>query len=61
MNKKKKWKRLVEIKTNTKGWHVVELIKILRSNKVLLKLSSGEIIRRSIKNMRWGISRKISK
>lgn len=56
--KKKKWKKLVEIKTNKKGWHVVELLKILKGGKVLLKLSSGETIRRHTRKLRWHINKK---
>ena len=60
-SKNKKWKNLVEIKTNTCGWRTVELIKVLSNNRVLLKLSSGELISRKRKHMRLGTRKKVLK
>jgi hypothetical protein len=56
--KKKKYKRLIQIKTNTSGWKTVELIKFLRGNRMLIRLPTGEIIRRKNKNVRLSIVKK---
>lgn len=51
--KKKKYRKLVEIKTNKFGWKVVEFLGwTLDHKKMILKFKNGEIVRRKVVRVR---------
>jgi len=56
--KKKTYKRLIEIKTNKKGWFVVELLSINKGNTITIRIKDGQIIKRKATNIRWSVSKK---
>lgn len=56
------WKRkykLIEIKTNTKGWHEVELISINKGGTITIRLPSGEILIRKMVRIRFGRTKRV--
>ena len=55
---RKKYKRFIEIKTNRKGWTVVELISVNKGGTITFKLK-GQIIKRKLKHIRWSIKYRI--
>lgn len=61
--KPRKWKKrykLIEIKTNTKGWHEVELMSVNKGGTITIRLPiSEEIVTRKMTHVRWGRSKKI--
>ena len=59
VKRKGKKKFLIEIKTNSSGWKVVELLEFRKNNKILIKLKTGEVILRHRKKVRYGITKRI--
>ena len=58
--KKKHKKNYVEYKSCKKNWTKAELISLDRLNKATLKLSSGELIKRTTRvGFRWGVTKKV--
>lgn len=57
--KRRRRKRFVEIKTNTRGWTKVELLGFTKNNKIIIKFKNGTVAVRKIKNTRWCVTRKI--
>ena len=56
---KKISKRMVEIFSRKHGWTVVELLSVNGDGTITIKLSSGQVIKRKIKRVRWAIARRI--
>ena len=56
---KKKKKKFIEIKTNTKGWTKVELVGFTNNNRIIIKFKNGTVVVRKSKNVRWCVVRKI--
>jgi hypothetical protein len=52
---------IIEIKTNRFGWYEVELVKIINGRWLLLKLPSGELLRRKCIRVRWGKTKHITR
>lgn len=59
--KKKRYKNIIEIKTNRHGWRPVELLKITNSNRLVVKTISGQIIVGKFRGVHFTRTRKISK
>ena len=59
VKRKGKKKFLIEIKTNSSGWKVVELLEFRKNNKMLIKLKTGEVILRHRKKVRYGVTKRI--
>ena len=60
VKRKGKKKFLIEIKTNSSGWKVVELLEFRKGNKILIRLKTGEVILRHRKRVRYGVTKRIS-
>ena len=56
--KKKIYKRLIEIKSNLKGWVVVELLSINKGGTITIKTIDGHVIKRKINKIRWTPSKR---
>jgi hypothetical protein len=56
-NKKKKWKTFIQIRTNKRKWTIVEFIGTTKSGRLIVKMESGEIVKRKNSHVRWGVPR----
>ena len=59
--KKKFYKKLIEIKSNKKGWTVVELLSVNKGGTVTIKTIDGHVIKRKINHIRWSPTRRLTK
>jgi hypothetical protein len=59
VKRKSRKKFLIEIKTNSSGWKVVELLEFRKNNKILIKLITGEVILRHRKKVRYGVTKRV--
>lgn len=50
---KKKYLRIIQIKSRKKGWRNVEFVGINNSGKLILRSSNGEIFTRKQARTRW--------
>ncbi len=57
--KRKRYKRIVEIKTNKCGWKKVELLSVNKGGTITFKDKDGNIVKRKMKRIRMGIVKKV--
>ena len=59
--KKKFYKKFIEIKSNKKGWTVVELLSVNKGGTVTIKTIDGHTIKRKIDHIRWSPVKRLVK
>lgn len=55
-----KYKQLIQIRTNARGWTTVEYLGN-KNGKIVVRLSDGQIVHRHFKQVKFGVAKKVSR